>query len=107
MADLTAISHALGGPVSDVALAACTSGLRRLLLERDEDLAPEGLRAMFPVNLRDAQDSLPVGFRFVSLPIGEPAAVVRHEQLVDATRRSALRVRGVAARGASDHTPGR
>jgi diacylglycerol O-acyltransferase / wax synthase len=88
LADLTAISHALGGPVSDVALAACTSGLRRLLLERDEDLAPEGLRAMFPVNLRDAQDSNPVGFRFVSLPVGEPAAVVRHEQLVEATRRS-------------------
>jgi diacylglycerol O-acyltransferase / wax synthase len=88
LADLTAISHALGGPVSDVALAACTSGLRRLLLERDEDLPPEGLRAMFPLNLRDAQDSVPVGFRFVSLPVAEPAAVVRHEQLLKATRRN-------------------
>ena len=33
-----AIRHELGGSVNDVVLAACTSGLRRLLLERGEDL---------------------------------------------------------------------
>lgn len=88
LADLTAISDGLGGSVTDAALAACASGVRRLLLARDEELAPEGLRAMFPVNLRNAQDTIPVGFRFVTLPIGDPDAVVRHEQLVEATRRS-------------------
>ena len=89
LADLTAISHALGGPVSDVALAACTAGLRRLLLERDENLAPEGLRALFPVNLRDAPGTIPVGFGFVTLPVAEPVAVVCHAQLLEATRRRA------------------
>jgi WS/DGAT/MGAT family acyltransferase len=87
LSDLTAISNALGGPVTDVALAACTAGLRRLLLARDEDLPPGGLRAMFPLNLRDAAGTTPVGFRFVALPVAEPATVVRHQRLLEATRR--------------------
>lgn len=87
LAELTAVSDALGGPVSDVVLAACTSGLRRLLLARDEDLPRDGLRAMFPINLGDAHTGLPAGFRFVALPVGEPAAVVRHRLILDARRR--------------------
>lgn len=90
LADVIAISHALGGPVSDVALAACTAGLRRLLLERDEDLPPGGLRAMFPVSLREAPDAIPVEFRLIDLPVAEAAAAVRHGQILAATRRHPL-----------------
>jgi Wax ester synthase-like Acyl-CoA acyltransferase domain len=37
LADLTAIRSELGGSIDDAILTACTSGLRSLLLERDED----------------------------------------------------------------------
>jgi hypothetical protein len=65
--------------------------VRRLLIERDEPLPREGLRAMVPVDLRTAAERLILGNRvgslFVSLPVIEPLAVVRHRQIVESTRR--------------------
>jgi diacylglycerol O-acyltransferase len=77
LADLKEIGRRLGGSVNDVALAACTTGLRRLLLERGEPVPRHGLRAMVPVNLRDESDEPERGNRvsalFVELPVAEPA----------------------------------
>ena len=44
--DFKAIRRALGGSINDVVLAVCTTGLRRLLLGRGEQLQRRGLRAM-------------------------------------------------------------
>jgi diacylglycerol O-acyltransferase len=86
MADLTAIRDEFGGSIDDAALAACTTGLRRLLLERDEQLPHGGLRAMVPVNLRDTPESLPIGSLFVELPVAEPLGVDRHRRIVHTTQ---------------------
>jgi diacylglycerol O-acyltransferase / wax synthase len=102
LADLKAISRQLGGSVNDVVLAACTSGLRQLLLGRGERPPRQGLRAMVPMNLRDASEHLALGNRisslFVELPVDEAVAHSRHEQIVASTAR--LKASG-AAEGAS------
>jgi WS/DGAT/MGAT family acyltransferase len=89
--EFKAIRHELGGTVNDVALAACTTGLRKLLLERDEEPPGHGLRAMVPMNLRQASEHLALGNRvsslFVELPVAEPVAHVRYRKLVAATAR--------------------
>jgi diacylglycerol O-acyltransferase len=102
LAELKAIRCALGGSVNDVVLAACASGLRKLLIERGEQPPARGLRAMVPMNLREASEHLGLGNRisslFVELPVAEPAARARHRKIVAATRR--LKRSGAAA-GAS------
>ena len=89
LADFKEIGHRLGGTVNDVALAACASGLRHLLVERGEELPGHGLRAMVPVNVRDASDRSRTGNRvssvFVDLPVAEPRAEVRLRQIHEAT----------------------
>ncbi len=75
--EINAVRRTLGGTVNDVALAVAAGGLRRMLLDRGDDLpgAP-GLRAMVPVNVRAAEDELHMGNRvstlFVHLPVDEP-----------------------------------
>ena len=87
--ELKAIGHELGGSVNDVVLAACTSGLRRLLLSRREPPPPEGLRAMVPMNVRGASEQLALGNRisslFVELPVAEPDASARFRKIVERT----------------------
>jgi WS/DGAT/MGAT family acyltransferase len=91
LAELKAIRSELGGSVNDVVLAACTAGLRRLLLERGEEPPARGLRAMVPMNLRDASEQLALGNQisslFVELPVAEPDAEVRYRKLAEATGR--------------------
>ena len=79
---IKAIKRELGGTVNDVILAAVAGGLRTLLLERDEPLPSEGLRAMVPVNVRTAAQRFGLGNRvsslFVHLPVAEPDAGRRY-----------------------------
>jgi diacylglycerol O-acyltransferase / wax synthase len=100
LAELKAIGRELGGSFNDVMLAACTGGLRRLLIERGERLPDHGLRAMVPVNIRVDAKRLELGNRvsslFVDLPVAEPLAAVRFAQI--ATRTQRLKS-GRAARG--------
>jgi diacylglycerol O-acyltransferase / wax synthase len=83
--DVKEVKRSLGGTVNDVILAATTSGLRQLLLQRDEPLPGQGLRAMVPVNIRAAGDALAAGNKitslFVHLPVTEadPAACYAHQ----------------------------
>lgn len=99
--ELKEIGAALGGSVNDAVLAACTAGLRELLLARGEELPRRGLRAMVPVNLRRDAEHLGLGNRvsslFVDLPVAEPIAGARHHRIV--TRTGALK-RAHAAEGA-------
>ncbi len=91
LSELKTIGHRLGGSVNDAVLAACTSGLRTMLLERGEDLPRRGVRAMVPVNLRRASEHSTLGNRvsslFVELPVAEPLAIVRFQRIVEATKR--------------------
>jgi diacylglycerol O-acyltransferase / wax synthase len=73
--DLKAIKRSLGGTVNDVVLASAAGGLRRLLAERGDHLPEQGLRAMVPVNIRNAADRLGTGNRITSLFIHLPVAV--------------------------------
>jgi diacylglycerol O-acyltransferase / wax synthase len=82
LADLKTIKNALGGTVNDVVLAAVAGGLRRLLVERGDELPEHGLRAMVPVDLRGPDDGAQLGNRvsslFVHLPVCEPDLVRRY-----------------------------
>ena len=70
-----AIRSELGGSVNDVLLAACTAGLRELLLSRGEEPPVRGLRAMVPMNVRESSERYALGNRvsslFVELPVAE------------------------------------
>lgn len=91
LAELKAIGRPLGGSVNDIVLAACTSGLRELLLERGEQPPAQGLRAMVPMNVRHASEHLALGNKvsslFVELPVAEPIARRRFERIAQATQR--------------------
>jgi WS/DGAT/MGAT family acyltransferase len=99
LAELKTIRRRRGGSINDVVLAACTTGLRLLLLERGEQPPRQGLRAMVPMNIRQSTERLALGNRisslFVELPVGEPVAHIRHRQIVAATER--LKSSGAAA----------
>lgn len=85
--DLKRIKAGLGGTVNDVVLAAAAGGLRELLLARGEELPPQGLRAMVPVNLRSASERLALGNRitslFVHLPVAEADPRRRYQRQME------------------------
>jgi WS/DGAT/MGAT family acyltransferase len=89
--ELRAIRGRLGGSINDAVLAACTTGLRLMLLERGEKPPRRGLRAMVPMNIRQNGERLALGNRisslFVDLPVAERVAHLRHERIVAATER--------------------
>ncbi len=91
LSELKEIGHARGGSLNDAVLAACCSGLRRLLIHRDETLPPHGLRAMVPINVRDEHQPRSLGNHvsslFVDLPVAVEDPAARLEQISDTTRR--------------------
>ena len=91
LAELKTIRRRLGGSINDVVLAACTTGLRRLLLSRGERPSRRGLRAMVPMNVRQESERLALGNRisslFVDLPIATEDPVQRHSRITAATER--------------------
>ncbi|HVP02079.1 MAG TPA: wax ester/triacylglycerol synthase family O-acyltransferase [Solirubrobacteraceae bacterium] len=86
-----AIRADLGGKLNDVVLYAATGGLRALLLERDEELPQQGLRAMVPVNVRPTGGGVELGNRvssmFVELPVAEADPRRRYERIRAASER--------------------
>jgi len=91
LSDVKAIGHELGGSVNDVLLAACTAGLRELMLSRGERPPEPGLRAMVPMNVRGGGEQLALGNRisslFVDLPVAEAEPVRRLDAIVRRTSR--------------------
>lgn len=81
--ELKEIKRKLGGTVNDVVLAASAGGFRRLLEHRGEELPPDGLRAMVPMNVRTAGERLAMGNRisslFVHLPVIAEDPAQRYE----------------------------
>jgi diacylglycerol O-acyltransferase / wax synthase len=91
LVELKEIGRRLGGSVNDVVLAACAGGLRGLLRDRGEEPPSRGLRAMVPMNLRDAAGERALGNQvtslFVDLPVAEGDAAARVALIAGATRR--------------------
>jgi diacylglycerol O-acyltransferase / wax synthase len=81
--DLKRIKRQLGGTVNDVVLAATAGGLRQLFERRGEEVA-DSVRAMVPVSLRQASESLALGNRvsslFVDLAVAEPDPLLRYRR---------------------------
>ena len=86
--DVKRVKRELGGTVNDVALAATAGGLRRLFEAREEDV--EHVRAMVPVSLRAASESLALGNKvtslFVDLVVAEPDPLLRYRKIAAASR---------------------
>jgi WS/DGAT/MGAT family acyltransferase len=101
LADLKEIKSVLGGTVNDVALAITASGLRALLLSRGEVPPEQGLRAMVPMNVRQASEHLALGNKisslFLDLPVAEPDALIRYRET--SARSGALKSDGRQAEG--------
>jgi diacylglycerol O-acyltransferase / wax synthase len=91
LTELKAIRRRLGGSINDVVLAACTTGLRRLLLARGEEPPQRGLRAMVPMNVRQEAERMMLGNRvsslFVELPVAVEGAHNRYKRIAAATAR--------------------
>jgi len=83
---LSTIKTALGGKLNDVVLTITASGLRALLESRGEPLPEQGLRAMVPMNFRQASEHLALGNRisslFVELPVAPSDLIVRYRETV-------------------------
>ena len=86
--DLKRVKSELGGTVNDVILAAAAGGLRSLFAHRDELGSVDHVRAMVPVSLRRAGESLALGNRvsslFVDLALAEPDALLRYRKIAAA-----------------------
>jgi diacylglycerol O-acyltransferase len=86
LADLKEIKKALGGTVNDAVLASVTGGLRRLLQARGEEPPEPGLRAMVPMNVRQASEHLALGNKvsslFVHLPVAGQTAQERYRRVM-------------------------
>jgi WS/DGAT/MGAT family acyltransferase len=85
------IAAAHGCTVNDVALAAVTGGIRRLLLDRGEEPGTR-FQVAVPVSTRSAGEHLGFGNRLalflVPLPVGIDDGLARLEAIRDATRSS-------------------
>lgn len=82
------VKRELGGTVNDVALAATAGGLRRLFEARGEEV--DHVRAMVPVSVRTAGESLALGNKvsslFVDLAVAEPDPLLRYRKIAAASR---------------------
>lgn len=89
ISELKAIKARLGGTVNDVALAGVTGGLRALFLYRGEVPPRGGVRAMVPVNIRQAAEQLGLGNHvsslFARLPVAEADPLRRYAAVVEET----------------------
>ena len=93
VADVAAVRSALGGTFNDVALAAVTAGLRRLLLERGELPTAHAVRTLIPVSVR-APGTESVRDNEVSLLVAElPVHLAHPEERLVAVRQSVAKVK--------------
>ncbi len=86
LADVKAVGRALGCSVNDVLLSCAAGALRGYLLERGDDLARAGLRAMVPVNLRPPGNHQSLGNRFGLAPLLLPLGIANPVERVLAVR---------------------
>ena len=91
--EIKAVSHALGGTVNDVVLTLVTAALRDLLIARGETPPAAGLRAMVPVNIRNAAEQLELGNRITSLFVHLPVSVAEPRPRFRRVRAETMRLK--------------
>lgn len=86
--DVKRVKRELGGTVNDVVLTATAGGLRRFFEQRGESV--DHVRAMVPVSIRRAGESLALGNKvsslFVDLAVAEPDPLLRYRKISAAAR---------------------
>jgi diacylglycerol O-acyltransferase / wax synthase len=86
--DLKAIRKLHGGSVNDAVLAVITGALREWLISRGVPvLSGMTLRAVVPISTKHGDEAAQVSAFLVDLPVGEPKAVMRIEQITYQTSR--------------------
>lgn len=106
---LERMGREMGGTANDVVMTAIAGGLRRLFERRGE--AVERVRAILPLNLRRASESLVLGEEvsslFVDLEVGEPDPFRRYRRISAAASEAWEGAAGVANAGLdrTDLTP--
>lgn len=87
---LERMGREMGGTANDVVMTAIAGGLRRLFEQRGENVA--GVRAILPLNLRPASESLVLGEEvsslFVELEVAEPDPFRRYRRIAAAASES-------------------
>jgi WS/DGAT/MGAT family acyltransferase len=87
--DIKTIKDSLGGSVNDVVLAIVSGAMRQVLIDRGQNPDRTELRAIVPVNLREAHQPLKLGNRIslmvAPLPVGIVDPVERLRQVRAAT----------------------
>jgi len=101
------IGHQHEATVNDVVLAACSGGLRQLLLSRGEE-PPPGIRAQVPVNIRSSDQEHALGNAittlFVELPVEEEDGLARLTQVRDKARAMKAGSQGKGGKAIADLT---
>jgi WS/DGAT/MGAT family acyltransferase len=75
LADVKAVSKALGCSINDVLLACVAGAIRSYLTARGEEVDGRELRAMVPVNLRDPREWKKLGNKFGLVPLLLPIGI--------------------------------
>jgi diacylglycerol O-acyltransferase len=95
---LERMGREMGGTANDVVMTAIAGGLRRLFERRGEDV--EQVRAILPLNLRRASESLALGEEvsslFVELAVAEPDPFRRYRKIAAAASETWEGAAGVA-----------
>jgi diacylglycerol O-acyltransferase len=111
LSELRRVREALGGTINDAVLAIVTGALREFLLERGVAVGRLDMRALVPVSMRGSGDSQPgnrIALWLVDLPVEEPDARLRHEQIrsvTDEHRRAGTAQGAAALARVTDWTP--
>lgn len=96
---LERMAREMGGTANDVVMTAIAGGLRRLFEERGEDV--EQVRAILPLNMRQASESLVLGDEvaslFVELEVAEPDPFRRYRKISAAASETWERTASVAS----------
>lgn len=86
--DLKAIRTQHGGSVNDAVLAVISGALREWLISRGVPvLSGMSLRAVVPISTKQGNDPAQVSAFLIDLPVGEPGAVMRMQQVSYQTAR--------------------
>lgn len=86
LADAREVHRVLGGSVNDVILATVAGGVRRFLEDRLVNPATLDFRVAMPVSFEASEESDRVGEWILQLPVWEPDATKRLENICEQTR---------------------